>query len=74
VEVVATDPAGNAARTTLSAVGVLDYLALPWIPITVVLLVAAGAALYVRAPRVGSARVPTDDGAGLEELDPGREL
>jgi hypothetical protein len=74
LEVVATDPAGNVARARLSAIGVLDYRALPWVPITVVLLIVAGIALYVRAPRVGSARVPSDDGTGLEDLDPEREL
>lgn len=70
VEVVVTDPVGNTARTTVSGVGLFDYRALPWIPITVVLLAASATALYVRAPRVSRAVPDSDDGAALEELDP----
>jgi hypothetical protein len=68
VEVVATDPFGNIARVDLSGVGLFDYRALPWIPIAVVLVALAGAALYFRVPRHAGTRL--DEGAVLEELDP----
>jgi hypothetical protein len=68
VEVVASDPFGNDARTELSGVGLLDYRALPWIPIAVALVAVAGVALYLRVPRHAGSRL--DDGAVLEELDP----
>lgn len=73
VAVVAVDPVGNAAHATVSGVGIVDYRALPWIPITVVLLVGAAATLYVRAPRSAPAAPRRDDGASLEEVDPERE-
>ena len=73
VEVVATDPVGNVASATVNGVGLLDYRALPWIPITVALVLGAAAGLYVRVPRHAAAPPRPDDGASLEELDPERE-
>ena len=72
VEVVATDPFGNVAIAGLSGVGLLDYRALPWIPIVVGLVAIAGVALYLRVPRHGVTRL--DDGAVLEELDPDERI
>ena len=66
VPVVATDPVGNTTRLTLSVVAVLDYRALPWIPIVALLTMLVGLVLYVRTPRTRSAA----GGEGtLEEMD-----
>jgi hypothetical protein len=69
VEVTATDPLGNRARLTLSAVGVFDYRTLPWVPISVVLVAAAAIVLFLRVPRAKPIPRVADD-AVLEEMDP----
>ena len=66
VSVVATDPFGNVARTSVSGVGWFDYRALPWIPIAIVLLGGLAAVLYVRVPLPLPRRA--DDGT-LEEIE-----
>ncbi len=68
IDVVAVDPFGNVATAEPTGVGLLDYRALPWIPIVVGLVAVAGIALYLRVPRRAGTNL--DDGAVLEELDP----
>jgi hypothetical protein len=69
VEVSATDPLGNRARLTVSAVGVFDYRTLPWVPISVVLVAAAAIVLFLRVPRSKPMPRVADD-AVLEEMEP----
>lgn len=69
IEVVATDPFGQAARTSVSGIGFLDYRALPWVPIAVVLVAIAGIVLFLRVPRPTPLPRRADD-AVLEEIDP----
>ena len=68
VEVVATDVVGNRSRTLVSGVGILDYRALPWVPIAALLVVAAGAILFLRVPQPAGERPRMDD-AVLEEIE-----
>ena len=70
VLVSATDPLGNEARATLSAVGWFDYRQLPWIPIAVVLLAVVAVVSYLRVPRTEPVPRRADDDATLEELEP----
>jgi hypothetical protein len=68
IDVVAVDPAGNEARIRLTGIGWVDWRALPWVPIVVLLVATAAVALFLRVPR--SEPVPaTEDGAVLEEID-----
>ncbi len=71
VTVVATDPFGHTATKRVSVVAPLDYRRLPWIPIIVALTVAAGAVLFLRAPRPTAHRgdATVDEGI-FEEVDP----
>jgi hypothetical protein len=70
VAVVATDPLGNEHVRHVEVVGFADVRALPWIPIFVVLTIAAGVALFLRVPTVRPDQRPVPDGDGLlEELD-----
>jgi hypothetical protein len=69
IEVVATDPFGQAARTSVSGVGFFDYRALPWVPIAVVLVAFAGIVLFLRVPRP-TALPRRADGAVVEAIDP----
>jgi hypothetical protein len=69
VEVVATDPFGLAARTSVSGVGTFDYRGLPWVPIAVVLVGIAAIVLFLRVPRPPPLARRADDGV-LEEIDP----
>ena len=71
VHVQARDPIGNAASITINVIAPLDYRRLPWLPIVALLTVAAGAVIYVRAPRLArrrAASTPPDD-ATFEEID-----
>lgn len=71
VEVEATDPVGNVARATVSAVGWFDYRALPWIPIVMLLVAIAAVILYLRVPRTPAPQPrAADDDAAFEELEP----
>lgn len=65
----ATDPFGNVATRRLSVIGWVDYRGLPWIPISVLAVVGAGALLYLRVPRALVPSAQPDDGAAVEELD-----
>jgi hypothetical protein len=69
VEIVATDPFGQAVRTSVSGVGIFDYRGLPWVPIAVLLVGLAGVVLFLRVPRPAPVPRPADD-AVLEEVDP----
>jgi len=70
IAVAATDPFGNVASTTVTAVGWFDYRALPWIPIVVAGVALAGVLLFVRVPRLVPPPRRADDDSALEELDP----
>jgi hypothetical protein len=70
VEVVATDRAGNRAVATVTAVGWFDYRRLPWVPIAVGLVAAAGVVLFLRVPRVKPQPRRADEVGVLEDLDP----
>jgi hypothetical protein len=74
VEVVASDPVGNATAMTVVGIGLLDYRGLPLIPITLAALAAVAAILYVRGPRPGRRAAWAGPDASLEELDPDGEL
>ncbi|HJP71271.1 MAG TPA: hypothetical protein VJ975_06090 [Candidatus Limnocylindria bacterium] len=69
IEVVATDPFGQAATTSVSGVGFFDYRGLPWVPIAVILVMVAGIVLFLRVPRPEPLPRRADD-AVLEEMDP----
>ena len=69
IEVVATDPFGQAATASVSGVGYFDYRGLPWVPIAVVLVAIAAIVLFLRVPRPVAVPRPADD-AVLEEMDP----
>ncbi len=71
VTVVASDPFGHMATRQVSVLAPLDYRRLPWIPIIVALTVAAGALLFLRAPRPTSrpGEASVDEGI-FEEVDP----
>jgi hypothetical protein len=64
------DRLGNVVRTTVTGVGILDYRGLPWVPIVVVLVGLAAAALFLRVPRTTPLPRRADDDAALEELEP----
>lgn len=72
----ARDAVGNRGSITVSVLAPLDYRRLPWLPIVALITVAAGAFLFLQAPRrmrkPVSAAVTTEilDDATLEELDP----
>ena len=71
VRVQARDPIGNVGSITISVVAPLDYRRLPWLPIVVLLTVAAGAVLFFRAPALARRRAESrlEDDATLEEID-----
>jgi hypothetical protein len=69
VIVFATDPLGNVARASVSGVGWLDYRALPWITIAIVLLGGLAAVLYVRVPLPAPRLRRADDDGTLEDLE-----
>ncbi len=71
VTVIATDPFGHTATRQVSVLAPLDYRRLPWIPIIAALTVAAGAVLFLRAPRPGGHPIgeSIDEGV-VEEVDP----
>ena len=70
IVVRATDPLGNEAVATVSAVGWFDYRELPWIPIAVMLVAAVAVVFYLRMPRIEPAPRRGDDDGTLEELEP----
>ncbi|HEX5040858.1 MAG TPA: hypothetical protein VFW95_12075 [Candidatus Limnocylindria bacterium] len=70
IVVVATDPVGNVATVAVSGVGFLDYRALPWIPIVIMLVAIAGLVLYLRVPHLRPQPRAAGDDSALEEIDP----
>ena len=70
VHVSAVDPVGNQATVALSGVGILDYRGLPWIPLAVLMVGLAAAALVIRVPHSRAEPQRVADDAILEELDP----
>ena len=66
--VTATDPVGNQTVRVVSRIWPFDYRQLPFVPIVVLITVAAGLALYVRRPDTGRGRVAQDDDATFEEI------
>ena len=71
VRVQAQDPIGNLASITANVVAPIDYRRLPWLPIVGLLTVAAGAILFLRAPRLVKRPAPSSgDDAPFEEIDP----
>jgi len=71
VRVQAQDPIGNLTTVTANVVAPIDYRRLPWLPIVALLTAAAGAILFVRAPRLAGRRAATTqaDDAPFEEID-----
>lgn len=70
IDIVAIDPVGNRASTTVSGVGWFDYRGLPWVPIAIVLVGLAAVLLFLRVPHVRARPIPVPDDAVLEELEP----
>ena len=70
IDVMAVDPVGNRASTTVSGVGWFDYRGLPWVPIAIVLVGLAAALLFLRVPHIRARPIPVTDDAVLEELEP----
>ena len=70
IVVRAVDPLGNEARTSMSAIGWLDYRQLPWIPIAGMLLAVVAVLFYLRVPRAEQVPRRADDDGTLEELEP----
>jgi hypothetical protein len=67
--VTATGPFGAEAERVLSAVGFLDYRALPWIGIVGVGLALVALLFAIRIPQRAAPARRADDDAVLEELD-----
>ncbi len=68
VRIEATDAVGNRSTRVLSIVGLIDYRQLPWIPIAVLVTLAAALALFLRGP--GARQLPAADGdSRLEEIE-----
>ncbi len=68
VRVVALDPVGNRSERVVSVVWPLDYRRLPFVPMAVLLTIAAAAVLFLRRPDTGPSRRTPDDGATFEEI------
>lgn len=68
VRVVATDPVGNRTEQVVSVVWPVDYRRLPFVPLAVLLTVAAALVLFLRRPDTGPTRRTPDDGATFEEI------
>ncbi|RPH36485.1 MAG: hypothetical protein EHM90_01885 [Chloroflexi bacterium] len=69
VRIVVTDLVGNRTERLITRVWPLDYRQLPWVPIAVLLTVAAAALLFLRQPesRPGR-RLTPDDESTFEEI------
>jgi hypothetical protein len=70
VEVVARDLIGNEVAERIEVIGLVDYRGLPWPLIGGLATIGAGAALFVRTPRLRTRSVPSSGDGRLEELDP----
>ena len=70
VVVEVDDRVGNVARHTVTGIGYFDYRALPWLPITALLVAVLGVGIFLRVPRSIPTPGRADDDAALEELEP----
>lgn len=68
LRVVAVDPVGNRTERVVTVVWPVDYRRLPFVPIAVLLTVAAALVLFLRRPDTGPGRRTPDDGATFEEI------
>jgi hypothetical protein len=68
LRVVVVDPVGNRTERVVSRVWPFDYRKLPFVPIAVLLTIAAGAVLFLRKPDAGPRRRTPDDGSTFEEI------
>jgi hypothetical protein len=68
LRVVVTDPVGNRTERLITRVWPVDYRQLPFVPIAVLLTLAAGGILYLRKPDAKPGRGRPDDGATFEEI------
>ncbi|MGH2484242.1 MAG: hypothetical protein ACRDE9_07280, partial [Candidatus Limnocylindria bacterium] len=68
LRIVAVDPVGNRTERVVSVVWPVDYRRLPFVPMAVLLTVAAALALFLRRPDTGPSRRNPDDGATFEEI------
>jgi hypothetical protein len=68
LRLVVVDPVGNRTERVVTRVWPFDYRQLPFIPIAVLLTIAAGALLFLRKPDAGPRRRTPDDGSTFEEI------
>ncbi len=68
LRLVVVDPVGNRTERVVTRVWPFDYRQLPFVPIAVLLTIAAGVILYLRKPDPGSSRRTPDDGSTFEEI------
>ena len=68
LRVVAVDPVGNRSERVVSVVWPIDYRRLPFVPLAVLLTVAAAVVLFLRRPDTGPGRRTPDDGATFEDF------
>jgi hypothetical protein len=69
LRIVATDLVGNRTERVVTRVWPLDYRQLPFVPIAVLLTIAAAVVLFVRRPASGpGTRRTPDDGSTFEEI------
>jgi hypothetical protein len=68
LRLVVVDPVGNRTERVVSRVWPFDYRQLPFVPIAVLLTIAAGAFLFLRKPDAGPRRRTPDDGSTFEEI------
>jgi hypothetical protein len=66
--VVSLDPVGNRTERVVTVIWPVDYRQLPFVPIAVLLTIAAALALFLRRPDTGPSRRTPDDGATFEEI------
>jgi hypothetical protein len=69
LRIVATDLVGNRTERVITRVWPLDYRQLPFVPIAVLLTIAAAVMLFLRRPESGpGTRRTPDDGSTFEEI------
>ena len=67
LRIVVEDPVGNRTERVVSSLP-LDYRQPPFVPIVVLVTVAAGVVLFLRRPDAGPNRRTPDDGSTFEEI------
>jgi hypothetical protein len=67
--VVATDPLGTETERRVQVVGFVDHRGWPWPAFAGVLIAAAGALMFVRAPRGRPPEAAIATGASIEEIE-----